>query len=156
MIYDGINLNEISLDTLRDMEISDIQVKIHSLWLHKRLCTTDGREIIAEYNIRGDVIQVNNYLESYLTMLETTELNESFRSEIITRKCKLLKHRLFADIDDYAYKARLDSIAKARKTRNVDTIINTAINNYQTPESYDIRIRQSALHNARLCECFTN
>lgn len=156
MIYDGINLNEASLEELRNMEIEHVATQLLALGLTKRLCSMEGREIIAEYNISGDITEVANRLNMYSIMLETIDLDEQFRTNIIERKTILMKHRENADSDDKATHRRLNSIMEAVKTHDAETIITTVMNNHNDPSNQDIKIRNDALHDAKLCECYTN
>jgi hypothetical protein len=156
MIYDGINLNEASLEDIRNMEIEHVATQLIALGLNKRLCSMEGREIIAEHNLSGDINEVANKLNMYSIMLKRIDLNEQLRSDIIERKTILMNHRENADSDDKASQQKLDSMMEAIKTHDPETIIKTAMDNYNNPSNQDVKIRNDALHDAKLCECYTN
>jgi len=154
MNFDGIDLNEASLEEVREMEIGHVAIQLCSLGMNKRLCSMEGREVIAEYEYKGDFVDVVTELNMYSLTLEKTELDESFRADIIERKNRLINHRENADSDDKDRHKSLDAIMEAIQTRNPENVIAASMINHE--QNQDADLRHDALHNAQMCECYTN
>lgn len=156
MKFNDIELETATNEELLKMELGHIEVQLTGLNLSQRLCSLEGREVIAEYKFPGNFDTVVESLYDYATALKDTGVNEKNRREIIARKKDLLHQREIADSDDKHEAAKLKTILEAIKTHDPDHIIETAMIQNATYSSDDVKLRQDALHNAKLCLCYTN
>jgi hypothetical protein len=156
MVFDDIDLSTASLNEVKEMELGHVAIQLMAMGMSKRLCSLEGREVIAEFQMSGDLQTVAGLLDAYSQKLENTEMTEEIREEIIKRKERLIKYRSEADSDDTDKTARYEELLEAVKTRDPDVVLATALKNNSNPDYQDIKLRQDALHDAKVCECYTN
>lgn len=158
MIFDNLDLDTATNEEILEMELSHVAYQLLAMGMNKRLCSLEGREVIAEYGFSGNFDDVVHALNMYSEMLEDLGVCDDAREGIIKRKEALIAYRATADSDDKYEAGKLTTIMEAIKTRDPEHVIATTLaqNAGTNPNSADVQIRQNALHDAKMCVCYTN
>lgn len=156
MNFENINLETATDEELLEMELGHVAIQLIALGMSKRLCSLEGREVIAEYGLKGNFDDVVQQLNMYSEALEEIGIVQGSREAIIERKMDLMEHRATADSDDKREAEKLATIMEAIKTRDPKHVIETTLAQDASSDIDDIKIRQDALHEAKLCTCYTN
>ena len=156
MIFDNTNLKTATNAEVLEMELGHVETQLIALGMSERLCSLEGREVIAEYGFSGNFNDVARALKKYSETIEDNGVDDYIRNEIIERKEALIAHRAESDSDDKYESEKLATILEAIKTHDPEHIIATTIAQNAKADTADVKIRQDALHEAKLCTCYTN
>lgn len=162
MEFNGINLNEATLDQLQEIELEHTSSLLLRLGMTGRLCSWEGKEVIAEYGLEGNFDEVVEQLKLYHEAIEDIGFDEITARCMIARKQILLEYRENMDSDTKQEMEKYNAVLEAVRSNETDPIkkrdqiIATALEKNQSNESQNVQLRMEALHDAGMCECFTN
>jgi len=142
MIFDGINLETCTLEELKEMELGHVANKLLELATSKRLCSLEGKEVLAEYQFKGTFKEVVKQLDDYSLEIDALGLTEKDRKDIIMGKIRLLTHR-----DMKKASVEYEAIREAIEEGDEDKV--TDLTNQYV-------IMANIAHENKMCECFTN
>jgi len=136
------NIYELSLEELVSYEIEHAELQYRLLSVSSKLCSKQGREVIAEYEFTGNVVEVLAKLQLYIMKLEDNQFTETDKLDLIIRKQKLIEYIEQHKVDFYQ-----SEIVKAIKEHDMNKVID--LTNQRT-------ILRESLHENKMCECYNN
>ena len=142
MIFDGIDLQTCSLEELKEMELGHVATKLLELAKSKRLCSLEGKEVLAEYDLKGTFSDVVRQLDNYSLEVDAMGCTEQDREEIILRKTRLIMHRDMKETS-IEYEAIREAISAGDQQKVTDLA-----------DQYIMMA--NIAHDNKMCECFTN
>jgi len=142
---DGMDFDSISLSEIRLIEQEHVSILLRS-FKDARLCSYDGRLIIAQYGFRGGKDAVYASLLDYHKYLDNNELTVIDREAIRIRKMKLIQFNEESERDWNHQRIRL-----AVKSRNFQLLIDTT-----NSVAEDKKLLADILHDQKMCLCYHN
>ena len=142
MIFEGINIQTATLEELKEMELGHVAKQLLALAETKRLCSLEGKEVIAEYGLKGNFDEVVRQLDDYSLEVEAVGFIDEERPDIIRRKVRLCLHRDKTETE-IEYQGIHEAVCAGDKEKVID-LANQAV------------MMANAAHDNKMCECFTN
>lgn len=142
------NLDEISPEEAKALELEHID-DILELFETHRLCDMIGRQIVAEYDFRGDKNGVWNQLLDYRDKIELIDFTIVDVDMMRTRKKKLIE---FQKVEDSEwYHKQIKEATKILREQGIDEY-NKVMQNIGN----DRAMLSNVLHEQGLCLCYNN
>lgn len=137
-----INLDYLkaSLDDIVKGEVARLELMIQELKEDGKLCCETGRELVAEFGFKGDINQVIEQVEDYITDIETNGISDSDR---IT----LQERRIAAANSDLTENIYMEKFKEAMEKGDTKIMIELAQRKSNLHEM---------LHEKKECLCYSN